>query len=59
MPEEEININKNHQEVDRFLKSLKYYRLTVAQRKTLRGQVLAGDLAGARRGLAQILKKAE
>jgi hypothetical protein len=45
------------QEIDRFIGSLKHYRLTIQQIKTLRGQALAGDLYGARKGLQQILKK--
>ena len=39
------------QEIDRFIGSLKHYRLTKQQIKTLRGQALAGDLAGAKKGL--------
>ena len=38
-------------EVQAFIRALKYYRLASQQRKTLRGQALAGDLAGAKRGL--------
>ena len=38
-------------EIDRFIGSLKHYQLTKQQIKTLRGQALAGDLAGAQKGL--------
>lgn len=42
-------------ETQRFIKSLRYHRLTSQQRKTLRGQALAGDLAGAKAGLQKIM----
>lgn len=38
-------------EIDSFIRSLKQYRLTKQQIKTLRGQALSGDLAGAQKGL--------
>ena len=38
-------------EVQEFIRSLRYHRLTSQQRKTLRGQALAGDLAGAKKEL--------
>lgn len=38
-------------EIDGFIRSLKNYRLTKHQIKTLRGQALAGDLEGAQKGL--------
>ena len=41
-------------EITRFIKSLRYYRLTSQQRKTLRGQALDGDIAGAKTGLQRI-----
>ncbi len=41
-------------EVQVFIRALKYHRLTSQQRKTLRGQALAGDLAGAKKGLQRI-----
>ena len=45
------------QEIDRFIGSLKQYRLTKQQLKTLRGQALAGDLAGAQKGLMKAVSK--
>lgn len=41
-----------------FLKRLKIFKkvLTVQERKTLQGQALSGDLAGAKKGLDKILK---
>ena len=48
----------NRYEIDNFIKSLKHCHLTSQQIRTLRGQALAGDLDGARKGLEQIIKKA-
>ena len=41
-----------------FLKRLKIFKkvLTVQERKTLKGQALSGDIAGAKKGLDKILK---
>ena len=44
-------------EVQVFIRSLKYHRLTSQQRKTLRGQALAGNLTAAQVGLRKILSK--
>lgn len=44
-------------ELTRFIKSLRFYRLTCQQRKTLRGQALSGNLAGAKAGLQKIVHK--
>lgn len=46
-------------ETDRFIESLKFYELTAQQRKTLRGQAIAGDLEGAQKGLQTILDRRE
>ena len=46
-------------ETDRFIESLKLYELTSQQRKTLRGQAIAGDLEGAQKGLQTILDRRE
>ena len=46
-------------ETDRFIESLKFYELTAQQRKTLRGQTIAGDLEGAQKGLQTILDRRE
>ena len=46
-------------ETDRFIESLKFYELTSQQRKTLRGQAIAGDLEGAQKGLQTILDRRE
>jgi hypothetical protein len=42
-----------------FLKRLKIFKkvLTVQERKTLQGQALSGDLAGAQKGLDKLLKQ--
>ena len=47
--------------MDRFLKSLKKYRglLNKQQIKTLRGQALSGNLAGAEKGLQKLLRRNE
>lgn len=48
----------NRYAINRFIKELKSHNLTSQQMKTLRGQALAGDLDGARKGLARIKAKA-
>jgi len=48
----------NQHDLYDFIRSLKNYPLTSQQIKTLRGQALAGDLAGARKGLQRIINKA-
>lgn len=42
-----------------FLKRLKIFKkvLTAQERKTLKGQALSGDLAGAKKGLKNILDR--
>ena len=44
-------------EVQAFIQSLRYHRLTSQQRKTLRGQALAGNLPAAQAGLREIVPK--
>jgi hypothetical protein len=44
-------------EIQAFIHSLKYHRLTSQQRKTLRGQALAGNLTAARVGLQKIVMR--
>ena len=44
-------------EIQAFIHSLRHYRLTTQQRKTLRGQALAGNLSAAKAGLHRIVKK--
>ena len=44
-------------EVQAFICALKYHRLTSQQRKTLRGQALAGNLPAAQEGLRKIVSK--
>jgi len=44
-------------DVQEFIQSLRYYRLTSQQRKTLRGQALAGNLPAAQAGLRKIVSK--
>ena len=46
-------------EVQAFIHSLRYHRLTSQQRKTLRGQALAGNLLAAQAGLRKIVSKGE
>lgn len=48
----------HYKELTMFIKNLKDYKLTKQQRKTLKGQVLAGDLAGAKKGLERLTVKA-
>lgn len=49
----------NYIEINGFVKYLKKYQhqLSKQQLKTLRGQALSGDLAGAKRGLIKLLRK--
>ena len=47
----------NMDEVQAFIHSLRYHRLTSQQRKTLRGQALAGNLPAAQAGLRKIVAK--
>lgn len=44
-------------EIQEFIRSLRYHRLTSQQRKTLRGQALAGNLPAAKAGLRRIVSK--
>jgi len=44
-------------EIQEFIRFLRYHRLTSQQRKTLRGQALAGNLPAAKAGLHRIMKK--
>ena len=44
-------------EVQAFIHSLRHYRLTSQQRKTLRGQALAGNLMAAQAGVRKIVSK--
>lgn len=44
-------------EIMRFIRSLRKYDLTKQQVKTLRGQALSGDLAGAKKGLGRMVVK--
>lgn len=46
-------------ETKAFLKRLKIFKkvLTTQERKTLQGQALSGNLAGAQKGLDKILKR--
>lgn len=48
-----------HTELSDFMKMLKGNKenLTKQQYKTVRGQALSGDLEGARKGLAKLLKR--
>lgn len=49
----------NYIEINGFVKRLKKYQnqLSKQQLKTLRGQALSGDLAGAKKGLTKLLRK--
>lgn len=47
----------NFVEVNRFIKSLKSARLTAQQKRTLKGQALAGDLEGAQKGMEALLRR--
>ena len=44
-------------EVQAFIRTVKYHRLTSQQRKTLRGQALAGNLSAAQAGLRKMESK--
>jgi hypothetical protein len=44
-------------DVQAFIRALKYHRLTSQQRKSLRGQALAGNLPAAQTGLRKIVSK--
>lgn len=46
----------NYVEINRFIKRLSNYKgkITTQQLKTLRGQALAGDLIGAKKGLERL-----
>ena len=50
--------DKRKTEIDVFIRSLKNLPLTRQQKKTLRGQAIAGDLDGAAKGLSKIIKQA-
>lgn len=50
--------DKSKTEIDVFIKSLKNLPLTRQQKRTLRGQALAGDIDGATKGLNKIIKQA-
>jgi hypothetical protein len=41
-------------ELTKFIIAIKYSRLTAQQKRTLKGQALAGDLKGAQRGLQRL-----
>ncbi len=47
----------SYHDIDQFFISLKQGKLTKQQLKTLRGQALAGDLAGAKKGLMKVVAK--
>lgn len=49
----------NYIEINSFVKSLKKYqnKLSKHQLKTLRGQALSGNLAGAKKGLIKLLRR--
>lgn len=42
-------------ETGAFIKQLKLAPITKQQRRTLRGQAIAGDLSGAQKGLSRVL----
>ena len=50
--------DKRKTEIDMFIRSLKNLPLTRQQKKTLRGQAIAGDIDGATKGLSKIIKQA-
>lgn len=50
--------DKRKTEIDMFIRSLKNLPLTRQQKRTLRGQAIAGDLDGATKGLNKIIKQA-
>lgn len=47
----------NFEEVNRFIKSLKRTQLTAQQKRTLKGQAIAGDLKGAQKGMEALLRR--
>ena len=47
-------MNENMLGVSKFIRSLKKYKLSKQQRKTLRGQAINGDLEGAKKGLEKL-----
>jgi len=47
-------MSMNQRDIYDFIRSLKNYPLTLQQKKSLRGQSLAGDLVGAIKGLNRI-----
>ena len=44
-------------EINKFIQNLKQFPLTKQQIKTLRGQALTGNLAGAQKGLERMVTK--
>lgn len=50
-------LKKRLSDTEIFIRSLKHLPITKQQKKTLRGQALAGDLEGAQKGLAKIKKE--
>lgn len=50
--------DKRKTEIDVFIRSLKNLPLTRQQKRTLKGQAIAGDLDGAAKGLDKIIKQA-
>lgn len=49
--------SRHKSELQCFIRSLKNSRLNKKQIKTLRGQAVAGDLVGARKGLERIVNR--
>ena len=43
--------------MQKFIKSLKYSPLSQQQKKTIRGQAIAGDLEGARKGFEKLMER--
>lgn len=50
--------DKRKTEIDMFIRSLKNLPLTRQQKRTLKGQAIAGDIEGAKRGLSKVIKQA-
>lgn len=50
--------DKSKTEIDMFIRSLKNLPLTRQQKRTLKGQAIAGDIEGAKRGLSKVIKQA-
>ena len=50
--------DKRKNEIDVFIRSLKNLPLTRQQKRTLKGQAIAGDIEGAKRGLSKVIKQA-